>query len=138
VTALRPIASFLLTAVVVSIALAYVGAFVSWADDLSLPSPFELLFGPLVAVPFYALFVSVGGLVFGFPALLGLRKLGLARSRARLVAAGTSVGVVAASVILLGWLGLVAVPIIVALGGVGGGLAAALWYELEEKRKVHD
>ncbi|PLK22996.1 hypothetical protein C0V72_12090 [Porphyrobacter sp. TH134] len=94
--------------------------------------------GPLVVVPLYALFVSVGGLVFGLPTLLSLRKLGLAKNRAALIASGTGVGTVAASVILLGWLGLVAVPIVVSLGAIGGGLAAALWFELEEKRQAHD
>ena len=137
-TALRPVASFLLIAVVVSIALAYVGAFFSWSDDVSLPSPIELLFGPLAVAPIYALFVSMGGIVFGLPALLGVRKLGFARYRVALIVVGTSVGMVAAAVILLGWLGLIAVPLIVALGAVGGGLAAAMWYELVEKGIAHD
>lgn len=137
-TTFRPIASFVLIAVLVSIALAYVGAIISWIDNTRLPSPVVLLLGPLVVAPFYALFVSVGGVLFGLPMLLSLRKLGLAHNRAFLIAAGTSVGIVAASVILLGWLGLVAVPIVVALGAIGGGLAAALWFELEEKRQAYD
>ncbi|MBA4050532.1 MAG: hypothetical protein C0472_01355 [Erythrobacter sp.] len=131
--------AFLLVAAVVSVFLAYAGILTSSLEhgfhNLDLR---EGLLGPLIQVPIWAGFLVVGGLMFGLPTLVILRKKDLASRRSWLVSAGTVVGAGASAVLLATWLGLAVLPIALSLGAVGGGLSALLWFELVEKRIARD
>jgi hypothetical protein len=131
--------AFLLVAAIVSVFLAYAGVLISSLEygfhNLDLR---EGLLGPLTQVPIWAGFLVVGGLMFGLPTLAILRKKDLASRRSWLVPAGVVVGAGASAVLLVTWLGLAVLPIALSLGAVGGGLSALLWFELVEKRIVHD
>jgi hypothetical protein len=131
--------AFFLVAGIVSVILAYGSVLISSLEygfrNLDLA---EGLFGPLIQVPIWAGFLVVGGLMFGLPTLLILRKKNLALRRSWLVSAGVVVGAGASAVLLASWLGVAVIPIALGLGAVGGGLSALMWFEFVEKRIAHD
>ena len=131
--------AFFLVAGIVSVILAY-GSVLFFGLEYGFRDPdlMEWLYAPLIQVPIWAGFLAVGGLMFGLPTLLILRKKNLASRRSWLVPAGVVVGAAASAVLLATWLGLAVLPIAFSLGAVGGGLSALLWFELVEKRIARD
>jgi drug/metabolite transporter (DMT)-like permease len=139
VSGTRKAFAFLLVAGIVSVFLAYAGVVISsFYYGFRNLNPMEGFFGPLIQVPIWAGFLVVGGLIFGLPTLLILRRKNLASRRSWLVLTGIVVGAGASALLLATWLGLAVIPLALSLGAVGGGLSALLWFELVEKRIAHD
>ena len=130
------ILSFVIIAIVVSVALAYLGAFISPWKGLE-ASVFTLLFGPLMLVPFYAVFVLLGGILLGLPTLIVLRRLGLSLNPIAFVFIGTSVGAAAGALLLGAWFGLAVLNLGMGFGAAGGGIAALLWFYMVELKVRH-
>jgi hypothetical protein len=128
----RLIVSFLLIAVVVSAALAYVGAIIATLGDAITDWEY-LVFGPIFVAPFYAIFLVLGGLIFGMPTLVILRRNGLSTDPRWLIPSGAFAGMTAGLVLLGGWLGFGTFFFAVPFGLLGGLMSATLWYLIVEK-----
>ena len=135
----RQLLSFFFIAIGVSAALAYIGGFWSVMDG-SVGSNFAweyLAFGPIYLAPFYAIFLVLGGLLVGLPALGVLRSTGRSTNPRWLIPVGLISGGVTGLIFFGLWLGPETGGTGGLFGALGGVMSAAAWY-LSVERYLED